>query len=244
LITKLETCWENPPSQISLADNHIHIWWTQFDDLIPYLQQLQSLLFPKELVRAGQFVLTRDRQRFILARGFLRSLLGKYLGKSGAEIELNYSEYGKPHIDEAQNVDNLQFNLSHANDFLLVAIRKGHAVGVDVEFMRPATEVLSLAKSYFSPEEYQSLTKLKTTEQSELFFQLWTRKEAVLKNAGKGLSYSLADVEVLANNTVVTDMGVFFLASLPIAEHYQAAVSSSVSFAPTDVFCWKTKHCL
>ena len=239
MITKLPITWKNQPEEFSLKENQIQIYCIEFNVLKPYLQQMTNLLFPVELIRADQFVFTRDRERFILARGFLRLLLGKFLARSGAQIELAYTPHGKPYINNEYYSGDLQFNISHAGDLLMIAIQKGHTVGIDVEFMRPSTDVLSLAKNYFSPLEFQTMQKLSTHGQIELFFQLWTRKEAVLKNSGKGLSYSLADAEVLANNMVVTDMGIYFVASLPMEDNYQAAISSSNAFEVEHIQCWR-----
>lgn len=238
MLPQLPICWITDPPDFSWPGSKLYICLAKLNALVPLLPYLHNLLHPTELIRADQFVFTRDRERFIAARGFLRFLLGKYLNISGVEVEFIYLPQGKPHLKEEQNTRNLHFNLSHAQDHILIALRQNYAVGVDVEYMRSA-EILSLAKNYFSLLEYQELAKLASDKQRELFFQLWTRKEAVLKTSGKGLSHSLAEVEVLGNNPIITNLGVFFIASLPMSDCYQAAISSSEPFGNAEVYCWE-----
>jgi 4'-phosphopantetheinyl transferase len=78
----------------------------------------------------------------------------------------------------------------------LIALTVGHEVGVDVERIRPDVNVVALAHSVFSEREIARLTTLSPDQQTEMFFNGWTRKEAFIKAVGEGISFGLDRVEV------------------------------------------------
>ena len=69
-------------------------------------------------------------------------------------------------------------------------------VGVDVEEARPGREFLSIAESFFAPDEVAVFQRLPTSEQTAAFYRAWTRKEAYLKAIGTGLSFSSTAVSI------------------------------------------------
>ena len=70
------------------------------------------------------------------------------------------------------------------------------AIGVDVEASRPLPDALRIARSHFAPDEAASLEALPLDMREAAFFGLWTRKEAVVKALGVGLSQPLASFSV------------------------------------------------
>jgi 4'-phosphopantetheinyl transferase len=183
--------WEPPPAQINLADADIHLWWADLEDFLSTLQGLWQTLSPDEQARAERFRFERDRQRFIICRGVLRTLLGRYLGCGPSQIGFTYGVFGKPAL-AAQPIA-LQFNLSHSGDRALYAVTAKHPIGVDLEQCRPL-DVPALARSFFSPQECEFLCSLPDSTQLTQFFHLWTCKEALLKTTGQGVS-ALKQVE-------------------------------------------------
>lgn len=93
----------------------------------------------------------------------------------------------------------LQFNLSNTEDMLLLAVTPYAAVGVDIEAMSRSVDVLALADRFFSSAEQRALQQLPPTLQHAGFMAAWTRKEAVIKALGRGLSYSLMRFDVDVN---------------------------------------------
>lgn len=83
----------------------------------------------------------------------------------------------------------LHFNLSHSGSFALCAL-SDHPVGVDIEALRPRRE--GLAESILSPEELTWYHTQGSTTQALL--TLWTRKEALCKYRGTGLTFPVRDV--------------------------------------------------
>jgi 4'-phosphopantetheinyl transferase len=78
----------------------------------------------------------------------------------------------------------------------LVAVTSGGEVGIDVERVRPMPDALRLAERFFSTAESDVLKELPPPEQGAAFLNLWTRKEALAKATGLGITNSLTRFEV------------------------------------------------
>jgi len=96
----------------------------------------------------------------------------------------------------------LYFNVSHSEDLALIAFAYRREVGIDVEWVKPIREMQQIAERYFCPSERELLRRTRTDMQPTLFHQYWTRKEALVKATGDGLSLRLDQVDISA---VVTD---------------------------------------
>jgi 4'-phosphopantetheinyl transferase len=144
--------------------------------------------------RVGRFDVHRDR--FIAGRGWLRTVLGRYLQTDPALIDFTYSKLGKPALPIAFESTKLNFNLAHSEDLALLAVTQLGTVGVDVECIRPIKNVEDLVARFFSRRENELFQKLPLEERPAAFFNLWTRKEALLKATGEGIAGGLDRVEV------------------------------------------------
>ena len=69
---------------------------------------------------------------------------------------------------------------------------------MDVERVAPVPEVLDLAAHFLSPRERAHLRACEGGARQSAFFRLWTRKEALLKAAGTGITVPLAAIDTLA----------------------------------------------
>src|SRR5215211_71561 len=124
--------WLNSPDNLILNDGEAHIWRADLDLNESFQSSFLKLLSSDEKNRAQKFRFNKDSRHFIIARGILRSLIGKYLEINPAEISFQYSEFGKPSI---ANINSLQFNISHSQNIALFAFTKKFKIGVDVEFV-------------------------------------------------------------------------------------------------------------
>jgi 4'-phosphopantetheinyl transferase len=185
--------WLNSPDNLILSEDEAHIWRAHLDFDEFFQNSFLELLSPDEKNRAKKFRFAKDSQNFIVARGILRLLIGKYLGISPAEISFQYSEFGKPSI---ANNNSLRFNISHSQNIALFAFTKKFNIGIDVEFVNPNIEVKEIATSFFSTNEIKNLLALPEKQQTIGFFYCWTRKEAFIKAVGEGLSFPLDKFEV------------------------------------------------
>ena len=179
-----------------IADGTIRLWPAALDIDTPALTTLSSTLSPDERARAARFIFERDRLRFAAARGWLRTILGRCVGVHPAALRFEYSSTGKPSLSWAGREAVVHFNLAHSEDRALVAVTRLGAVGVDVERVRDIEHAPRLVERFFSPRESALFQALPADRQPAAFFNLWTRKEALLKATGEGLSASLRQVEV------------------------------------------------
>lgn len=170
----------------------VHVWRVAVAD--ESAASLAALLSDEERARAARFMFARDRNQFIVVRGWLRRLLGEYLNRSPDEIRLILGARGKPMVADDQRT--LHFNVSHSGDVGLLAFCSGREVGIDVERTDTRVEIEALAETCFSTSERASLRRLPGGAQLHGFFQLWAAKEAYIKALGGGLSIPLLDFTV------------------------------------------------
>lgn len=150
------------------------------------LDELWSWLSDDKRERAERFRFERHRVRFVVCRARLRQALGRRLGLTPVAVRFVYGPQGKPALREGH----LHFNLAHSEDLALIGIAD-EALGVDLEWVKPVPELDAIARHHFSPAERAALDALNPAERTLGFFHAWTRKEAMLKATGHGLSLAL-----------------------------------------------------
>ena len=147
----------------------------------------EAVLTADERERAARLRIEAKRTQYVTARTALRVLLGRYLDRAPAELELELGEHGKPELPRS----GVSFNLSHSGHVALLAVTSGDLrLGVDVEEMVAQRAHDRLARRFFSTHEADSYATLPEGERADAFYRLWTRKEAYLKAWGTGLSFS------------------------------------------------------
>lgn len=192
VVSDAELHWSCPSTPPTLRGNDVHVWCASLNPPLDEVQRQVSLLSDEEHERARRYVVGRARQQFIVARGVLRQLLGKYLGLPPARISLTQGSHGKPALADGA----LHFNASHTHGLALFAFTRAGEVGVDVEQVRSTVDHWLLAERFFCTQEVAGLRSLPMDRQIEGFFHVWTRKEAFLKAIGLGLGYGVDRVEV------------------------------------------------
>lgn len=121
-----------------------------------------------------------------------RYTLSEILLKLGEPIPVRYTygAKGKPYLQTEEKLPNVFFNLSHSEDYVICAV-SGREVGADIQKMR-TERTKRLADRFFSEKEGQLLQHSGGSEQRlELFYRLWTRKEAYGKLTGEGITASI-----------------------------------------------------
>jgi 4'-phosphopantetheinyl transferase len=191
VMTNRDDCWPPPQGPVKLTNGEVHVWRTSLDQQAAHVSRLVTTLAHDERARAERFHFHRDRDRFIVARGTLRAILGGYLGIEPAALRFSYSDHGKPSLSTAHRTM-LRFNISHSNELALFAITEMRELGVDLEWIRHDVADDRIAERFFSAEEVGVLRALPKEIQSEAFFNCWTRKEAYIKAIGEGLSMPLS----------------------------------------------------
>jgi 4'-phosphopantetheinyl transferase len=161
----------------------------------------------EERERAGRLRTPGHAERWLAARGALRTLLGARLGSAPAAVELTAGPHGKPELPGAP----VRFNLSHTGDVALIALA-GVEVGVDVERLdrssRAVTRALTEAERAALPAGDRHADLLR----------VWCRKEALAKAIGTGLGWAPERFDT-------SSPGGYWLTDVSVASGYIAALA-------------------
>ncbi|MGL5033283.1 MAG: 4'-phosphopantetheinyl transferase family protein [Microcystaceae cyanobacterium] len=208
------------------------VFWFSWTNFQPLLAPLICLLSTEEKQKGDRLRFEHLQQRYQINHGVLRIILAQYLNCEPSVLNFTYTEKGKPLIVSFGHLHQLEFNLSHSQDLALIGINYAGKIGVDIEYRREIEDCLSLAKRFFSAQDYLFLAQTSGEAQQKLFFQLWTAKEAYLKATGKGISGGLDQVQIGFSPTrFIALEGSFDLAqqwhlfSFELNTDYQAAIA-------------------
>jgi 4'-phosphopantetheinyl transferase len=183
--------WRDIPERPLLAVGKCKLWQAQLDEEDP--DSFRGFLSKDECVRAGRLRSPRSADRFTVARGILRTLLGRYLALRPERLVFSYGPHGKPEL--AGGLQKLlSFNVSHSGDLALFAIANGFEVGVDVEEIHPVSDLEATASIFLSSDELAEFNALPASRKLERFYTIWTSKEAILKALGSGFSSPVKDI--------------------------------------------------
>ena len=185
--------WSFLPPRLKLGDSDVHVWLTNLDAFVNDVSSFEPLLAADERQRAARFCFVHDRNRYIIGRGQLRLLLGRYLDCPPTTLKFQYTHYGKPTLTEHPQ---LHFNVSNAGSYALFGFVLNREIGIDIDLIKSNFDVTDLAVHFFSSQENRHLRSLPESQRRNAFFSCWTRKEAYIKARGDGLSLPLSQFDV------------------------------------------------
>ena len=185
-----------PPEHVALALDVVQVWRVPLDRESQSDSAVMTMLSMAERERANRLRFDADRDRFVRAHTALRMILASYLDAAPEELMFREGAHGKPFVDCPADAVPLRFNLSHSDNLALVAVARGREVGVDVERVRPVSDMAGIAARFFSPLERQALDRVAPDQRLRAFFATWVAKEAYLKACGDGLIRALRDFDV------------------------------------------------
>lgn len=191
------------------------------------LERCRQILDASERARGDRFLRPEDRARFIVSHAALRVILAETCAGAPAEIRWRTGAAGKPILAEPGGYP-VEFNLSHSGTRALVGVAGPAAIGVDIELIRPIPDAVRIARMHFAPDEAASLAELPPDAILPVFFGLWTRKEAVVKALGTGLSLPLDRFSVTlppAAPRLLRDAEGWTLAAVEAGADYAATVA-------------------
>jgi len=171
---------------IQLASGEVHSWCVRLD--VPETAAgCYAALSGDERNRSARLRFTRDWRRFVVTRGVLRELLGRYLRTHPGQVRFVYNPFGKPALSPEFG-SRLTFNVSHSGDLALIAIATDSDIGVDLECIREQPDYVDIARRFFSAAEVDQLNRLPSHLHAPAFLSCWTKKEAYVKARGEGLT--------------------------------------------------------
>ena len=75
------------------------MWRTPLEQPVELQESYLRTLAEDERVRANRFHFDQHRRHFVVARGFLRALLARYLDTTPEAVRFAYGPYGKPMLN-------------------------------------------------------------------------------------------------------------------------------------------------
>lgn len=210
----------------------VQIW------LVDYLEAGHGRLYESCLSNGERHYLktckdSHRQKQFLLGRAALRHVLSHSLDVHPEKIRITLGEFGRPELDPQQ--DDLSFNLSHSAEFSVIALSKTDRVGIDMELIKDDIDSLDVGRSVLSGREMDLLRQ--SDGDVDLFFRLWTAKEAVLKWLGSGFSKDPKSIslhslfrnqgdlaEPLSGNLLVEQQDVW-LYEIPVARPLKIALA-------------------
>lgn len=150
----------------------------------------------EEINQAIRYAKREDKLRFIRTRATLRRLLQERLEIPINKIDFVRNSHGKPSLPKIKNQlkQEWHFNVSHCEEYALIALSPKHQLGIDIEYCRALNNQSELEQMVYSKYELNNITKLD-------FYACWTAKEAVLKAIGLGIGQHLQSVSIIANES-------------------------------------------
>jgi 4'-phosphopantetheinyl transferase len=205
-----------------LNPGEIHIWSTTIDERYGKLLT-QSFLSVNERRNAARFAYDIDTYLFSIRHNLLRIILGDYLNCDPAKIKFNSNHHQKPHISNPNTP--IQFNISSSSNRFVAAFCHQHTIGVDIELIRPFDEIPQMINDYCTKEESDWINSQPDEIMTAAFFEIWSKKEALVKAIGKGLNIELKKIDVLSDKSIVNGESMWYLRSLNLFEDCKATLA-------------------
>jgi 4'-phosphopantetheinyl transferase len=223
---------ELPP----LGAEDLQLWRIDLADATSSPETYLCHLSPEEQDRASRLRAGQVQMQFVVARACLRTLLGFHLQLAPKDVPILLGSHGKPEIP-AIHGRNLFFNFAHSRSTIVIAFCSTGPVGVDLEYLDRDTDIMEVASNAFTQRECCAIEDLEDLIlRRRAFFRCWTRKEAVVKADGRGLSLPLTSFEVPVIESassvpvIVTETGdllrssrSYYVSDMPLGEQLAGA---------------------
>jgi len=211
--------WKSYTTGQSLATDKTHIFRIDINNHFPKIKKaLADVLSEREQEKAGRMFIAKDKERYVVSKYCLRTILSLCLNTNPHKIDFIFHEHKKP------TVNGIEFNISHTGDYVLIAISP-KAVGIDVEFLNREFDFKSILDITFSNKEIDYIGNKDINPTN--FYVMWTRKEALLKASGEGVSDNLHLIECLDEH-LEREKEVFKMRTFMIADNYVASIATTL----------------
>ncbi len=174
--------------------NKVFVYIVELNNSKHHLSRFWNYLTYEEKSKATKYFTNNLRDTYIISHGTLRYILSYYTGQLPQDIEFIYNKYNKPFL---KNNNNINFNMSHSHEIVSYIIALDHNVGIDIELRNKVLNIEEFVNLALTPAEYMFFSTLEKEEKISFFFDQWTKKEALVKAYGKGLSYPINTLEVM-----------------------------------------------
>ncbi len=138
----------------------------------------------------------------------------KKLSNISFPIKIDYEASGKPFLLDAPEIS---FSISHSGSYAAIVIASSdecNSIGIDIQ-AKDRFDVLKIAKRFYTDNENALINCANTdSDKEDLFYKIWSAKEAFVKCDGKGLSYGISNFNADIAKGIITDLKGNTLASI------------------------------
>lgn len=221
--------WKKLHKENDLKSNETHVFSILIDQYYEKIQDYKSILSDEELIKSDRYQHYNSKITYLTSRYFIRKTLCSFTKESDpSKIRFYYKENKKLAVDGAE------FNISHSGNILLVAINTS-TIGVDIELIKKDFDFEPILETCFNSNEIEIINQ--SEEKPLKFYNLWTRKESLLKATGEGLVDNLSAIDCLSN-PVSRNGSDYQIQSFIMCEKYIASLAI-LSNSALNVNYWK-----
>lgn len=179
-------------------------------------QELLRTMPENDRVRTIKYKRPADQRRTLLGRSLLQLMMNNH--GAGYLEQLEFGSEGKPYTKKGPS-----FNIAHSDDYVVLGFltENGAEMGVDIERIQDL-DFKAMGKQVFCNEELDYLSN--ATDEKSTFFELWTRKEALLKAHGSGFMVDPKTVNCLGESQ--TDSMEYQLQEIDVDADYKCFFAS------------------
>lgn len=163
-----------------MRQNFVFIQSANLNDL-SYKTLLSSALLSQQVIAQAATLTGKRQKQFVACRYLLAELLNEHFDVASLP-NIKIGDNSRPQFEKANLPD---FNISHSDDFVAVAVSSAGLVGLDIEHDRPRKNIQKIAEQFFSSSEQRWLNQ--QHDPLAAFWQLWTLRESALKVYAKGV---------------------------------------------------------
>ncbi|MBE9527410.1 MAG: 4'-phosphopantetheinyl transferase superfamily protein [Proteobacteria bacterium] len=153
-------------------------------------EQIADWIEELPIIKQKQVKKLRQKNDQVLSLAGLQLLkiaMSEYTDNPFSLDQLQFPKLGKPFFKGG-----IDFNISHSGEIVCCVISDTAKVGIDIELQR---EVNPATLNKFVTESDCSVKETNTDDQKQLFFNLWTKNEAIIKAANLGSIYNMKDIK-------------------------------------------------
>ena len=202
------------------------IYFTYINEKIArfYFEE-KLLVLPEEMQRKIKgFRKWKDAHASLYGKLLLLEGLNRF-GISTNLNDLKFTQYGKPYLESVS----VCFNISHSGNYVICAMSdEVNSVGVDIEQIKPID--IYEFRSIWTDKEWERIVDGK----ERLFYEFWTRKEAIVKAHGQGVGLGLEKIDVSSSITSLDDC-TYYLKTFDFGAKYSMHLAATTDLQHIDL---------
>lgn len=167
------------------APGECHLWLVPIRRRVDWLE----LLDEDERRHARLLTVSHVRDTFVTSRAVQRLIGSRYLRLPARQVSISRAcgHCGALHGRPVFVGGPLDYSVSHAGNWVLVAVVGAGLVGADIECVESDRDIDALTSVALTAGELGHAAGMPPAERAAAFFTAWTRKEAAMKLTGLGL---------------------------------------------------------